>query len=174
VNTRPDLADQIVALLPRLRRFALALTRHADDGDDLVQSTVERALTRLDKWSDGTRLDSWLFRMMQNLWIDQVRARRIRGAAPADFDTTTIPGADGRDTVESRLILQDTLKAVMALPDDQRAVMVLVVVEGFAYRDAAEVLDIPIGTVMSRLARARAALDLSLEKRPGADSEIRQ
>lgn len=133
-----------------------------------MQSTVERALTRLDKWNDGTRLDSWLFRMMQNLWIDQVRARRIRGSAPADFDPATIPGVDGRDTVESKLILQDTLQAVMALPDDQRAVMVLVVVEGFSYRDAAEVLEIPIGTVMSRLARARASLEQALDRLPDA------
>ena len=135
-----------------------------------MQATVERALARLDKWNDGTRLDSWLFRMMQNLWIDQVRARRIRGSAPMDFDPATIPGVDGRDTVESRLILQDTLRAVMALPDDQRAVMVLVVVEGFAYRDAAEVLEIPIGTVMSRLARARATLELNLNRSAGAAS----
>ena len=73
-----DLTDGIIALLPRLRRFALTLTRHPDDGDDLVQLSVERALSRLHRWNEGTRLDSWMFKIMQNLWIDEVRSRRSR------------------------------------------------------------------------------------------------
>lgn len=154
-----DLTDRIIALLPRLRRFALTLTRRPDDSDDLVQLSVERALSRLHHWHEGTRLDSWMFKIMQNLWIDELRARRSRGQADPDVDLDVLGGSDGRETMDARLMLQDTLAAVMALPEDQRTVMLLVVVEGHSYKEAAEVLGVPIGTVMSRISRARAALE---------------
>jgi RNA polymerase sigma-70 factor (ECF subfamily) len=158
--SRPtDLTDRIIALLPRLRRFALTLTRHQDDGDDLVQACVERALARLDSWKEDTRLDSWMFKIMQNLWIDQVRARRTRGVEASEAELAELPGADGRTVVETRLALQATLNAAMQLPEEQRAVLLLVVVEGFSYKDAASVLGVPVGTVMSRLSRARLALE---------------
>jgi RNA polymerase sigma-70 factor, ECF subfamily len=159
VTAPAGLTDRIVALLPRLRRFALTLTRRPEDGDDLVQLTVERALTRLHRWNEGTRLDSWLFKIMQNLWIDELRSRRGRGQADPDFNMDALAGSDGRETMDARLGLQDTLAAVMALPEEQRSVMLLVVVEGLSYRDAAEVLGAPIGTVMSRLSRARLTLE---------------
>ena len=154
-----DLTDGIIALLPRLRRFALTLTRHPDDGDDLVQLSVERALSRLHRWNEGTRLDSWMFKIMQNLWIDEVRSRRSRGQIDPDFDVDVLAGSDGRAAMDARQTLQDTMAAVMALPEEQRAVMLLVVVEGNSYRDAAEILDVPIGTVMSRISRARVTLE---------------
>lgn len=154
-----DLTNQIIALLPRLRRFALTLTRHEADGDDLTQATVERALSRLGGWKEGTRLDSWMFKIMQNLWIDQTRSRRVRGVQADDFDFEAAFGVDGRDVADSRLMLQDTLRSAMSLPDDQRAVLLMVVVEGLSYREAAEVLEVPIGTVMSRLSRARQFLE---------------
>jgi RNA polymerase sigma-70 factor (ECF subfamily) len=156
-----DLTERIVGLLPRLRRFALTLTRRWEDADDLVQATVERALTRLGGWREDTRLDSWLFKMMQNLWIDQARARRVRGGdtVGGDAELALLPGVDGRPVMEARLTLRATLEAVMQLPEDQRAVILLVVVEGFSYREAADVLGVPIGTVMSRVSRARAALE---------------
>jgi RNA polymerase sigma-70 factor (ECF subfamily) len=161
VSGPPDLVERIVGLLPRLRRFALTLTRRWEDADDLVQATVERALTRLGGWKEDTRLDSWLFKMMQNLWIDQTRARRVRGgdAVGGEAELALLPGVDGRPVMEARLTLQATLEAAMQLPEDQRAALLLVVVEGFSYREAAEVLDVPIGTVMSRISRARAALE---------------
>lgn len=164
-----NVTDRIIALLPRLRRFALTLTRHPDDGDDLVQLSVERALSRLHLWNEGTRLESWMFRIMQNLWIDELRARRSRGQRDADFDLDVIAGADGPKAMDARMALQETLAAVMALPEDQRAVILLVAVEGLSYRDAAEVLDVPIGTVMSRLSRARMTLD---QKAHGAAEEV--
>lgn len=163
----PDIVDRIVALLPRLRRFALTLTRGEDDADDLVQACIERALARLDGWKADTRLDSWLFKIMQNLWIDQARARRTRGAADDLDSADNIAGSDGRHVTGVRLELQATLTAVLRLPEEQRAVVGLVLIEGLAYREAAEVLDIPIGTVMSRLARARSALARALD---GEDS----
>lgn len=169
---QPDLTDQIVALLPRLRRFALTLTRRPEEADDLVQMTVERALPRLNSWMEGSRLDSWLFKIMQNLWIDQLRSRRTRGPEASDLDLSTLPGLDGRASMDARLTLQDTMRAVMQLPEEQRAAMLLVVVEGFSYRDAGEVLNVPIGTIMSRISRARLSLEQTLRD-PSLPSEAK-
>lgn len=159
---RADLIDRIIALLPRLRRFALTLTRHEDDADDLAQSTLERALSRLDTWKEDSRLDSWLFKIMQNHWIDQLRAKRSRAPEDTQYDLGGVAGDDGRDIVDVRRTLKATMEAIMRLPADQRAAMLLVVVEGFSYREAADILDAPIGTVMSRLSRARATLEAEI------------
>lgn len=141
-------------MLPRLRRFARTLTRHVHDADDLVQMALERALRRLDSWQAGTRLDSWLFTIVRNAWIDEVRARTRRNEV-----IVTDPTADSASTddsaVHDALAIQD---AMARLPDDQRIAIGLVLVEGLAYKDAAAVLDIPIGTLTSRLARGRDAL----------------
>lgn len=157
------ISTQIAQLLPRLRGFARSLTRNRADADDLVQQTCERALTAIDSFAPGTRLDSWLFRIMHNAWIDTTRRRR----PTADIDdaavSETLMGEDGRRTTEARLSLSAVETAIAALPEDQRSVLVLVCVEGLRYREVAEVLDIPIGTVMSRLARARAAITDALE-----------
>ncbi len=155
INT---IRNQMTALLPRLRRFALSLTGDATDADDLVQDTVERALRNLQRWEDGTRLDSWMFRIAQNLWIDNVRARRVRASVPLE-DRHGSPVDGVRDT-EARLTFADTCRALANLPEDQRVVVSLVLVDGMAYRDAAEVLGVPIGTVTSRLSRAREALSV--------------
>jgi RNA polymerase sigma-70 factor (ECF subfamily) len=174
VSGPTDLIDQIIALLPRLRRFALLLTRHQDDADDLVQAGVERALSKLGGWREGSRLDSWMFKIMQNLWIDQMRARRTRGVAAPDFDLDSLAGSDGRADIDARLTLRATLEATLKLPEDQRAVVLMVIVEGFSYREAAEVLEVPVGTVMSRLSRARQALERTvLGDRPAPLLEAR-
>ncbi|HYE98879.1 MAG TPA: RNA polymerase sigma factor [Planctomycetota bacterium] len=159
MDVRADPADQIVALLPRLRRFATSLCRAPQEVDDLVQATVERALNRIDQWRPDTRLDSWMFRILQNLWIDQLRARK-----PTDdlAEAERLPGVDGRQVTETHMAVQETRAAMAELPEEQRAVVMLVLVEGFAYREAAEILSIPIGTVMSRLSRAREALEKRL------------
>lgn len=158
---------ELVSLLPRLRRFGYALTGSPDDGDDLVQSACERALTRIDQFRPGTRLDSWMYRIMQNLWIDHRRsaqAQRVDGAEPADLEALAV--GDARQELDSRLSLAAARRAVADLGEDQRAVLVLVCVEGLSYKDAAGVLDIPIGTVMSRLARARLAVGKVLDEQP--------
>lgn len=153
------LRREIVELLPRLRRFGRTVTRHREDADDLVQIAVERALTRADQWQPGTRLDSWIFRIMQNAWIDEVRARQRR-------DLTFVPEELGEQvgvsTTDAQIDAIAVRKAVSQLNDDQRAVVGLVLVEGLPYKEAAEVLDIPIGTLTSRLARAREALQAIL------------
>jgi RNA polymerase sigma-70 factor, ECF subfamily len=150
--------DQLVALLPRLRRFCLALARSADAGDDLAQMTIERALSRIGQWNEGTRLDSWMFRIAQNINIDQARAQKVRGISVDIDELASVSGEDGRDVVETRDALAKAQTAMARLPDDQRALMALVVIDGQSYKEAAAILDIPIGTVMSRIARARASI----------------
>jgi RNA polymerase sigma-70 factor (ECF subfamily) len=169
---------RIVELLPRLRRFSYALTGGTDTGDDLVQETCARALSRLDQWEPGTRLDSWMFRIAQNIWLDQRRSHKVRGET-ADIDQAyDIPGDDGRDVVESRLTLKRVSQGIAQMPADQQVLIALVCVDGLSYKEAAEILDVPIGTVMSRLARARRALhdvtDGELSAAPVIKLEIRR
>ncbi|HUJ02875.1 MAG TPA: RNA polymerase sigma factor [Rhizomicrobium sp.] len=150
---------RMTAALPRLRRFALSLAGNAADADDLVQDTVERALRNLHKWKPDTKLESWMFRIAQNLWIDQLRARKVRMADPIEEAHVA---EDGARAAEAKLTLADTARALQRLPEEQRAVVALVLIEGIAYREAAEILGVPIGTVTSRLARAREALAAQL------------
>ncbi|MBS0373935.1 MAG: sigma-70 family RNA polymerase sigma factor [Proteobacteria bacterium] len=145
---------ELVALLPRLRRFARALTRHAADADDVLQAALEKALARIGSWQPGTRLDSWMFTIVRNTWLDEVRARRRRGEVDVlDTALATVPAAEG--SVDDTLSVQ---RAMESLPEEQRSALLLVLVEGLPYREAATVLDIPIGTLTSRLARGREAL----------------
>jgi len=159
--------EQLVALLPKLRRFARALSRNMDDADDLVQLAVERALIRLDQWRPGTRLDSWMFGIIKNAWIDEVRSRRRRERvlAPEELGEQVADAA-----AEMHLERLSLAAAMERLPDEQRLVVALVLVEGLAYKEAAEVLEVPIGTVTSRLARGREALEGLLGGRDGGTS----
>jgi RNA polymerase sigma-70 factor (ECF subfamily) len=152
----------IVAALPRLRRFCQSMAGNAADGDDLMQSTVERALQHSDQFRAGTRVDSWMFRIAQNLQIDKVRAAGRRGTAVQFDELHDLTGDDGRAATESRNELAVIQRALGTVPDDQRAAFLLVVVEGMSYRDASEALDVPIGTIMSRIARARARIERAL------------
>lgn len=153
-----EIREQLLAFLPRLRRFAYALTGSLDRGDDLVQDTIERVLMHWSKFEPGTRFDSWTFKIAQNLWFNQRRSSAVRREIYDLEAAADIPGSDGRDVTENRLMLRAVQQGMAALPVDQRAVMTLVCVDGLSYKDAAEVLDVPIGTVMSRLARARRSL----------------
>ncbi len=154
---------EMAALLPRLRRFAYGLTGSIDAGDDLVQSACERALSRLHLWQAGTRLDSWMYRIMQNLWFDELRAGRRREVATEPKTLDAMAGGDAESEAAMRLDLATVRRRMARLPPDQRAVLLLISVEGLSYKDAAAVLEVPIGTVMSRLARARLALARALE-----------
>lgn len=154
---------EMIALLPRLRAFARSLTRAQDTADDLVQATCEKALRNLAAFTPGTRLDAWMFRIMRNAWIDTTRARRDHTALDDLAEGVEPAGEDGRVVTETRLQLAAVVRAVDALPEDQRSVLLLVCVEGMRYREAAEALGIPEGTVMSRLARGRAALAQRLD-----------
>lgn len=157
---------EMLALLPRLRRFACGLTGSADEGDDLVQATVERAIRHIDKWQPGTRLDSWMFQIARNLNLNNIRARKVRGAHLAPVALEGIIGEDGFRVAESRLTIAAVRDFVARLPEEQKAVLMLVCIEGLSYRETAEVMGVPIGTVTSRLARARITLRALLEGAP--------
>ncbi len=147
---------ELVAVLPRLRRFACALSGSQADAEDLVQSAVERALRHNQSWQEGTRFDSWMFRIIQNLWRDELRAHRRR-ALPLE-DVGDLPDERGTNVAMHRVELEQARAALATLPLEQREVMALVVLDGLSYSEAAATLDIPVGTVMSRLGRARGAL----------------
>lgn len=148
--------DEMLALLPRMRRFARALARDAADADDLCQVTIEKALLGRASWQPGTRLDSWMYRIMRNTWIDTARARSRASETFVDAEAGAAVGSDG--AAESRIALGEVEAAMRRLPDEQREAVALVLVEGLAYKEAAAVLDIPMGTLTSRLVRGRQAL----------------
>lgn len=161
-QTRAD----IVAMLPRLRRFARALTGQTADADDVVQIALERALKRLDQFQAGTRLDAWLFSIVRNAWIDETRARARRGKVFAPAELGERVGSDGEADVHAKLEADDVWSAMRQLPDEQREAIALVCVEGLAYREASNALGVPIGTLTSRLARGREALARMLGETP--------
>ena len=156
------LENDIAALLPRLRRFARSITFHRGDADDVVQIAVERALTRSAQWEPGTRLDSWMFRIVKNAWIDEVRARARRDQLFAPEEEGEQVGDDRAEAQQQRMAIEQALRR---LSEEHRMVIGLVLVDGMPYTEAAEVLDIPIGTLTSRLARARDALQALLSDR---------
>jgi RNA polymerase sigma-70 factor (ECF subfamily) len=153
-----DFEGGLTQCLPRLRRFAHALSRNAADADDLTQMTVERALKARRSWQDGTRLDSWLYRIMRNLWIDTARSRARKAKHELGPEAAATVGVDPRPGVEAAIDLARIMAAMDQLPDEQREVVALILIEGFGYRETAEMLDVPIGTVSSRLVRGRNAL----------------
>ena len=147
--------DQLVAFLPNLRRFAISLCRSRVMADDLVQMACERALANEHRFEEGTRFDAWMFRILRNLWIDEVRKRKTAGPQEDIEDRGDLVGASGEREVEARLTLKSVAEAIDELSEEQREVLLIVCVEELSYKEAAEVLGVPIGTVMSRLARAR-------------------
>lgn len=171
-STQAAFRRQLAALLPRLARFALALTRNRAEAEDLTQTACERALARAGQWQPGTRLDSWVFRIMQNVWLNEIRARRVRQShaeqAALGPEAAEIPG----DAADARLALDQVSAAMLRLPEELRAVLVLVCVEGFTYRETAEIAAIPIGTVMSRLARARLTLMAMIGEENGPGTRV--
>jgi RNA polymerase sigma-70 factor (ECF subfamily) len=154
---------EMIALLPRLRRFALALTGKADVADDLVQATCERAIRHLEQWTPGTRLDSWMYKIAQNLHRSQIRdsSNRLR---ILEERLPVLPAVlDGAEAADNAATLAQVRALVLALPAEQRAVLMLVCVEGFSYQEVADMLELPLGTVTSRLARARLQLKAALD-----------
>jgi RNA polymerase sigma-70 factor (ECF subfamily) len=150
---------ELAALLPRLRRFGRVITRNVADADDLVQVALEKALTHAGQWRPGSRMDSWMFGIMKNAWIDEVRARRRRERvhAPEEAGATV-----GDASAAARDIVLSVEAAMEQLPEEQRMAVALVLVEGLSYKDAAAALEIPIGTLTSRLARGRETLQALL------------
>lgn len=163
--------QELVAILPRLRRFALGLTRSGAHADDLVQMACEKAITRIDQWEPGTRLDSWMFRIIQTTHIDQIRGQKRRDSYLEVIENQGEPAFDGERAAEASMTLDAVRRAIYTLPDDQRAVILLVSVEGLSYKEAAETLEIPMGTLTSRLVRARTALARMMDTMTGNDDD---
>ena len=153
--------EAMLEALPRLRRFARSLTGNRHDADDLLQNTVERVLDR--GVPEQVDVGRWMFKVCKNLWIDELRAHSVRARAAASPELAEEPAVSGEAVAFGELELREVDRAMASLPDEQRLVLALVAVEGLTYREAAEVLDTPLGTIMSRLARARASLAARLQ-----------
>lgn len=158
-ETSQNIHDEIVLLLPRLRRFARNLVRNPHDADDVVQVAVERALLRSAQWRRDARLDSWMFKIVRNAWIDEVRARGRRDKLFLAEETGENVGTE---PIESEITNMSVHAAMQRLPEEQRTAVSLVLIEGLPYKEAADVLEVPIGTLTSRLARGREALQALL------------
>ena len=157
MRARPDLIEH----LPRLRRYARALTGDVNRADDLVQDTLERALAKLDLWQPGSDLRAWLFTLMHNLFVNQIRVRRPLETVMEDALDEPVSGGQ-----MEALAARDIHAALAQLPEEQREVLLLVGLEQFGYAEAAQVLGVPTGTVMSRLSRARERMRQMLAGEP--------
>ena len=168
----PGIQQEMLSFLPRLRRFTYGLTGTKDAGDDLLQSTCERAIREIDSWAPGTRLDSWMYKIARNLHLNNLRAQKVRGEPqdPAVLDYH-FP-LDGTRMAEAHLTFENVKTCVNLLPEEQRSVLLLVCVEGLSYKEVSAVLDLPAGTIASRLARARLSLRqlMEMEEEPQRDS----
>ena len=149
--------DKIAAEIPHLRRFARGLARDRVIADDLVQDCIERALAREHLYDPSRSLRSWLFTILRNVFLNDVRSRRVRADAAQEYASLAAPFAAVEPQHHS-VHIQQILRAMDALPTEHREVLLLVAVEGFSYQEAARVVGVPAGTIMSRLARAREQL----------------
>ena len=158
-----EVRAQLAGLLPRLRRFARSLSRNQHDADDLVQSAVERAWRHLDQLKPGANLHSWMFGIMKNAWVDNLRSRKRRGEVALPEASGEHPAVNPGDVNAN---LWSVSEAMDKLPEEQRLAVALVLVEGLSYKEASELLEIPMGTLTSRLARGRTALAQALGGSP--------
>jgi RNA polymerase sigma factor (sigma-70 family) len=165
-----DLMLQVEPLIPALRRYARALVRNRANADDLVQDCLERAVSRWNQRRDGD-VRSWLFSILHNLAIDQFRKIAARGRH-VTVDETSEDDLSDTAAQEHRLMYQDVLNKLAKLPEEQRSVLLLVAVEDLSYADAAKVLRVPVGTVMSRLSRARERLQQEIEGVTGTSGNV--
>jgi RNA polymerase sigma-70 factor (ECF subfamily) len=163
-----DLRRDVLRVLPDIRRFAISLTGNTADGDDLLQTTVEQVL--LKGVANDVDIKRWMFRVAKNKWIDEMRAKKVRQNAAQNEFVVMEDKVDTEAQLLSRITLAAVIEKIQALPEDQRAVISLVTLEGYSYRAVSELLDIPMGTVMSRLSRARRTLSDELED--GASDNI--
>ncbi|AKM29904.1 RNA polymerase subunit sigma-70 [Pandoraea faecigallinarum] len=155
--TGQDLPSLLPALLPRLWAFALRIAGDRHDAEDLVQRACVHALERVHQWRPGTSALSWMFSIVHTTWIDEIRARRVRSRGSLAWDEADVDAVPDlqASTPEDLASYRQIFGAVDRLPEAQRLVLLLVAVEGMSYQETADVLDVPVGTVMSRLSRAR-------------------
>jgi RNA polymerase sigma-70 factor, ECF subfamily len=159
---RNQVLEQIEQEIPRLRRYARYLRREPDHADDLVQECLSRAIAKIDTWQPGTNLRAWLFVILRNCHINEIRREQrivsIDDEAPASGPMLTVPGSQ-----ETRVALAEVRNAYLSLSEEHREVLLLVAIEGLQYEEASAILDVPLGTVRSRLSRARQALRQALD-----------
>jgi len=165
--TTSDVRQQLAVHLNRLWRYGLVLSRSRDMAEELVQATCVRALEKGAQFAPGTRIDRWLFSILHSIWISDLRARRVR-MGQGFVDTEDLLAHDTHEQDEDRQRYQQIMRRVNALPEAQRNALFLVYVEGFSYQEAADTLSVPIGTIMSRLATARATLANTASVPPAA------
>lgn len=157
-----DLSEQLIELIPRMRRFAAGLSGSTDQGDELVQAACERLLKHKNRLREDTRLDSWLYQVIRNLHIDGIRARAVRERGLQEVRRVPELHLVTSQTMDDQIRLDEVQAAMQHLSEEHRAALMLISVEGLSYREAANVLQVPIGTVTSRLVRARKALVMLL------------
>lgn len=158
------------AVFPRLWRYCMSITGQRDWADDLAQATCLRAIEQADKFEAGTHLDRWMFRMAQRVWLNELRSRKVRigkGVVPVE----DVDLRDDKPDSETNIFARDVLSQVNALPVGQRQSVLLVYVEGFSYKEAADIMEIPIGTVMSRLAAARRTVKTAMPQDESKDQD---
>ena len=165
--------EGLAGLLPRLWRYGLVLSGNRDTAEELVQAACVRALERSAQFMPGTRLDRWLIAIVHSIWLNEIRARKVRqGQGLVDAEQALV--FDGIREIETNILAAQVLRQVQGLPEMQRETVYLVYVEGLTYREAADTLGIPIGTVMSRLAGARAKLaGLAADAQEGSETHGR-
>lgn len=159
-----QIEKEIIALLPRLRRFALSLTRAESAADDLAQATLERAIANIEKWQPGTRLDSWLYRIAHNLFRNEMRNTATRGEKHGIIERSGERHVDGEREALTRLEFRAVREAIAELPEEQRTALLLVAVEGCSYQEAARITGSTVAAVTSRIARARDTLRALVER----------
>jgi len=165
------ISAELPDLFPRLWRFCFVLTKVADRADDLAQATCERALLNAEKFKLGSNLDRWLFTIARRIWLNDIRAAKVRqGTGVIPVEEIDVP--NNNPHVDVNILAAEVLDLVQALPEGQRVTTFLVYVEGYSYREAAEMLDIPIGTVMSRLAVARKAIVTKIDAQEPIDEPV--
>ncbi len=168
------LKEQMVILLPRLRRFARSLTGDIESADDLVQMACERSLSRLGQYRDGTRFDSWLYQVVYTQWIDHLRRRKRRSEKVKSLKYLQKLSGEGHASPRQLHSFMDVQDALKHLPDKNRVAIILVAVEGYTYAEAASVLGLPVGTVASRVARAREMLGIQLRENNPRNLKVHQ
>ncbi|MBT8429322.1 MAG: sigma-70 family RNA polymerase sigma factor [Gammaproteobacteria bacterium] len=166
---QPDLTEQLIELIPRMRRFATGLSGSTAWGDDLVQAACERLLQRKDALQPDSRLDSWLYQVIRNLHIDGIRAQSVRDRNADEIKLVADLRPVSTDPMQAHIRLGEVNDAMQLLSEEHRSALMLICVEGLSYKEAAEVLQVPMGTVTSRLVRARKSL---IEKLGGESFEL--
>jgi RNA polymerase sigma-70 factor (ECF subfamily) len=165
------LEQQLVELLPRLRRYAYGLSGSTDKGDELLQAACERALAKSAQWHPGSRLDHWMFRIIRNIRVDDLRSQSIQKRGMEKITPIYEENYDGSYVLDSQIAADEVRQAMQHLTEDHRMILLMVGVEGYAYKEVAEILEIPIGTVTSRLIRARRALLKELSEQGGRSDQ---